>query len=230
MKILAEVKAHTKIKQLNLSPFISHSILKADTSLAEVEKVCNEALQHDFKSICIPPFYIKKAKEFLINSNIKISTVIGFPFGYSAIEAKIAEIVLAIIDGVDEIEITANISAIKNNDYTFIANELNTILPIVRSKNKILKVIVESGSLTNDELKKCCDIYGAAGIDYLKTSTGFGEKNTSLNSIQLIRQHLADAVKLEAGYNKITHSFAESLIKEGVDRLCCSNSIDLIKN
>lgn len=213
---------------MNLSAYISHSILKADTSLADVEKVCKEALKHDFKSICIPPFYIKKAKEFLASSNIKISTVIGFPFGYSAIEAKIAEIVLAIIDGVDEIEVTANTSAIKNNDYNFIANELNTILPIVRSKNKFLKIIIESGSLTNDELKKCCDIYGAAGIDYLKTSTGFGEKNTSLNAIHFIRKHLADAVKLEAGYNKITHAFAEGLIKEGVDRLCCSNSLELV--
>ena len=225
-----ELKDHTKIKKLDLSPYISHSILKAETSLAEVEKVCKETLQHDFKSVCIPPVYVKKAKEFLANSNTKISTVIGFPFGYSAIEAKLAEIVLAIIDGVDELEITANISAIKNNDYTFIANELSTILPIVKNKNKVFKVIIESGSLTNDELKKCCDIYGAAGIDYLKTSTGFGEKNTSLNTIHFIRKYLADAVKIEAGYNKITHGFATSLIKEGVDRICCSNSVELIGN
>ena len=213
---------------MNLSPYISHSILKADTSLNDVEKLCSEAQKHDFYSVCIPPFYVKKAKELLLNSNVKTSTVIGFPFGYCAVEAKIAEIVLAIIDGVDELEITTNVSAIKNNDYSFIANELNTILPIVRSKNKVLKIIIESGSLTNDELKKCCDIFGAAGIDYLKTSTGYGEKNTSLNAIHFIRKYLADAVKIEAGYNKITYDFAEGLIKEGVERLCCSNSTELI--
>lgn len=212
---------------MDLSNYISHSVLNQDTSLVDVEKVCNEALQYRFNSVCIPPFYVKKAKAILSDSNVKVSTVIGFPFGYSAIEAKLAEIVLAIIDGVDEIEVVANTSAIKNNDFTFIANELNTIFPIVKSKNKVFKIIIESGILSEDELKKCCDIYGAAGIDYLKTSTGFAEKNTSPKIISFLRTHLAEAVKIETGYSKLSLSLAEEFIKAGADRLCCYNSIEL---
>ncbi len=97
---------------------------------------------------------------------------------------------MALVEGADELDMVVNISAIKNGDWTFIANEINTVMPIIKNKNKVIKVIIESGILTEDEIIKCCDIYGAAGVDYVKTSTGFAEKGASIHDVQLIRAHL----------------------------------------
>ena len=214
---------------MKISSYISHSILKQDTLITEVEAICKEALQYGFESVCVPPLFVKKAKEILINSTVRVATVIGFPFGYCAIEAKVAEIVLAIIDGTDELDVVINISAIKNNDWNFIANEINTILPIIKSRNKIIKVIIESGILTDDEIIKCCDIYGAAGVDYLNTSTGYAEKGATVHAVKLIRAHLADQIKIIASGGIKTYQFAKELIDAGATRLGCSSSVQIVK-
>ncbi|MEP7251370.1 MAG: deoxyribose-phosphate aldolase [Ginsengibacter sp.] len=214
---------------MNIAKYIDHTILKPTTTLAEIEKFCQEAIEYEFAAVCIPPLFVKKAKELVSNSDVRTATVIGFPFGYSAIEAKVAEIVLAIVDGADELDMVINISAIKNNDWQFLANEINTILPVVRNRNKVLKVIIESGILTDEEIIKCCDIYGAASIDYVKTSTGYAEKGASVHAVQLIRRHLSDAVKIKASGGIKTYQFAKELIEAGADRLGCSSSVQIIK-
>ena len=215
--------------KMNIAPYIDHTVLKQTTMLADVEKVCKEAIEYGFAAVCVPPLYVKKAKEFLGESAVKIATVIGFPFGYCAIEAKVAEIVLAIVDGADELDMVVNISAIKNGDWTFIANEINTVMPIVRNKNKVIKVIIESGILTEEEIIKCCDIYGAAAVDYVKTSTGFAEKGASIHDVQLIRAHLADSIKIKASGGIRSYSFAKELINAGANRLGCSASVQIVK-
>jgi deoxyribose-phosphate aldolase len=211
-----------------LNQYIDHTILKPTTHVAEVEKVCTDAIRYEFGAVCIPPPFVKNAKELLNNSSVKVATVIGFPFGYSAIEAKVAEIVLAIVDGADELDMVINILAIKNNDWQFLANEISTVLPIIRNRNKIIKVIIESGILTDDEIIKCCDIYGAAGVDYVKTSTGYAEKGASVHAVELIRAHLNDAVKIKASGGIKTYQFAKELIEAGADRLGCSSSVQII--
>src|SRR4051794_8931020 len=175
---------------MNIASYIDHTILKPTTLLADIEKLCAEAIHYQFAAVCVPPLFVKTAKALIGGSNIKVATVIGFPFGYSAIEAKVAELVLAIIDGADELDVVINLSAIKNNDWQFLGNEINTILPIVRSKNKVIKIIIESGILTNEEIIKCCDLYGVAGVDFMKTSTGYAEKGASIEAVQLLRAHL----------------------------------------
>ncbi len=215
--------------KMNIAPYIDHTILKQTTTLDEVEKVCKEAMEYGFAAVCVPPLYVKKAKEFLGESGIKVATVIGFPFGYCAIEAKVAEMVLAIVDGADELDVVVNISAIKNGDWNFIANEINTIMPIVRNKNKVIKVIIESGILTEEEIIKCCDIYGAAGVDYVKTSTGFAKKGASIHDVELIRAHLADSIKIKASGGIRSYSFAKELINAGANRLGCSASVEIVK-
>ena len=211
-----------------LNQYIDHTVLKQTTLLADVKKVCLEAGRYQFAAVCVPPLFVKKAVELLSTSQVKTATVIGFPFGYSAIEAKIAEIVLAIVDGADELDMVVNIAAIKNNDWNFIASEIGTILPIIRNKNKVLKVIIESGVLSDEEIIKCCDIYGLAGVDYVKTSTGYAEKGASVHAVQLIRAHLADSVKIKASGGIKTREFAEALIEAGADRLGCSSSVAII--
>jgi deoxyribose-phosphate aldolase len=213
---------------MNISPYISHEILKQDTLLSEVENICKEAIQYNFHSVCVLPLFIKKASQYLDKSNVKIATVVGFPFGSSAIEAKVAEIVLAILDGADEIEMVVNIAAIKNNDWNYIANEINTILPIIKNKNKVIKVIIESGLLTDEELIKCCDIYGVAGVDFVKTSTGFAAKNTSIRSVSLIRTHLSDAVNIEASGGIQSYSFAKELLNAGANRIGSASAYSVV--
>jgi deoxyribose-phosphate aldolase len=213
---------------MNLAPYIDHTILKPTTLVADIEKLCKEAKQYGFAAVCVPPNFVKKAKEYTAGSSVKVATVIGFPFGYSAVEAKIAEIVLAMVDGADELDVVINISAIKNNDWPYIADEINHIMPIVRSKNKVIKIIIESGVLTDDEIIKCCDIYGAAGIDYLKTSTGYAEKGATVEAVQLFRKHLPSVVQIKASGGIRDYATAKAMVDAGATRLGCSASIAIV--
>ncbi len=212
----------------NPAPRIDHTILKPDTLTADIEKLCREAIEFGFAAVCVPPPFVEQAKKLTEGSEVKVATVIGFPFGYSAVEAKLSETLLAIVDGVDELDMVINITALKNNDWQYLANEINTILPVVRNRKKILKVIIESGILTDEEIKKCCDLYGMAGVDYLKTSTGYAEKGASVHAVSLMRRHLADAVKIKASGGIRTNGFAQELMAAGADRLGCSASINIV--
>ena len=214
---------------MNIAQYIDHTLLKPTATLSEIENLCKEAIEYGFVAVCVPPLYVKKAKEFLAGTKIKLATVIGFPFGYSAIEAKVAEIVLAIVDGADELDFVVNISAIKNGDWEFLANEINTVMPIINNKEKVIKVIIESGILTDDEIIKCCDIYGVAGVDYVKTSTGYAEKGASIHAVELIRAHLADSIKIKASGGIKSYSFAKELLNAGANRLGCSSSIKIVE-
>jgi len=214
---------------MKLNQYIDHTILKPTTLIADIEKLCAEAKEYGFAAVCVPPNFVKKAKSILEGSTVKVATVIGFPFGYSAVEAKIAEIVLAIVDGADELDVVINISAIKNNDWQYLADEINHIMPIIRSKNKVIKVIIESGVLTDEEIIKCCDIYGLAGIDYLKTSTGYAEKGASVEAVKLFRKHLPEQVQIKASGGIRDYAFAKQLVDAGATRLGCSAGVAIVQ-
>jgi deoxyribose-phosphate aldolase len=211
-----------------IAGYIDHTVLKPTTTVADVEQLCAEAKAYGFAAVCVPPLFVKKAVGLVKGSGVKVATVIGFPFGYSAIEAKLAETVLAIVDGADELDIVINISAIKNNDWQFLANEINTLLPIIRQKNKVIKIIIESGVLTDNEIIKCCDLYGAAGVDFMKTSTGYAQTGATVEAVKLMRRHLADAVKIKASGGIKNYTFAMQLLAAGADRLGCSSSVQLV--
>jgi len=214
---------------MNIASYIDHTILNPTATIEEVEKACYDALKYQFAAVCVSPLYVKTVKSLLAGSAIKIATVIGFPFGYSAIEAKLAEVVLAISDGVDELDMVINITAIKNKDWLFIANEINTILPFIRNYNRVIKVIIESGCLTDSEIIKCCELYGAAGVDFIKTSTGYAERGATIEAVRLIRQNLPAHVKIKASGGIRTFSFAQELLLAGADRLGCSGSVDIVE-
>jgi len=213
---------------MKLNQYIDHTILKPTSLVADVEKVCAEAKQYGFAAVCIPPPFVKTCKEILKGTNVKVATVIGFPFGYSAVEAKLAEILLAIVDGADELDVVVNILAIKNNDWLYISNEINHMMPVVKNKGKVIKIIVESGVLTNDELIKCCRLYGAAGIDYLKTSTGYAEKGATVEAVKIMRDHLPDSVQIKASGGIRTYEFARELVEAGATRLGCSAGVAIV--
>ena len=214
---------------MNIAKYIDHTILKPTTLISDIESLCSEAKQYGFAAVCVPPNFVKKAKELTVGSRVKVATVIGFPFGYSAVEAKIAEILLAIVDGVDELDVVINISAIKNGDWMYLADEINHIMPIIRSKNKVIKIIIESGILTDEEIIKCCEIYGIAGIDYLKTSTGYAEKGATVEAVKLFRLHLPANIQIKASGGIRDYAFAKQLVDAGATRLGCSAGVAIVK-
>ncbi|AYD46606.1 deoxyribose-phosphate aldolase [Arachidicoccus soli] len=213
---------------MRINTYIDHTILKPTTLISDIEKLCSEAKQYQFAAVCVPPPFIKKAKELLQGSAVKTATVIGFPFGYSAVEAKLAEVLLALVDGADELDIVVNLIALKNNDWEYLANEINYLIPIIKEKNKVVKIIIESGILTDDEIVKCCLLYGVAGIDYLKTSTGYAERGASVQAVKLFRENLPPHVQIKASGGIRDYAFAKELIDAGATRLGCSGSVAIV--
>lgn len=173
---------------------------------------------------------ISTAKKLLKESSVKTATVIGFPFGYAAVEAKIAEVVLAMVDGADELDMVINLIALKNNDWQYLANEIRHVMPLVKQNNKIIKIIIESGVLMDQEIIRCCELYGAAGVDFLKTSTGYAEKGATAEAVALMRKHLPKNIQVKASGGIRSYAFAKQLIKAGATRLGCSNSVSIIKD
>jgi len=203
----------------DISSFIDYTLLEPTTTLSDIEQLCKEAIKHNFAAVCLPPLFVKKAKEFTSGSLVKVNTVIGFPYGYSAIEAKLAEIILAMVDGADELDMNINITALKNEDWQYLAREINTILPIVQGKGKVLKVVVESSLLSADELIKCCDIYGAAAVNYFSLSTGTTPALPKTDTVKLVRKHLANPVGIKVSGDFNNREEIDSFIQAGANRI-----------
>lgn len=213
-----------------MSKISSHLVINAlqpDTLLSDIVSLCNEATLYKYAVISVPPMFVVKAKEHVQSGDIKVATVIGYPYGYNAIESKLAETLLAIVDGVDEICMAACTTAVKNNDWQYVANEINTINPIVKRKGKSLTVILETVLLSEEEIVKACDIYGAAGIDFLQAGTGIIEVEQNDN-ISLIRRHLADAVKIIATDNNPSYKTIKEYISHGADRVSIRDGLKLM--
>ncbi len=214
---------------MKIASYIDHTVLKPTTLIADIEKLCAEAKQYHFAAVCVPPPFVKKAKQLMEGSKVKLSTVIGFPFGYSAVEAKIAETVLAMVDGVDELDIVVNIIAIKNADWTYLANEINHIIPVAKQQDKLVKLIIETGVLTKDEIIKCCELYSISGADFLKTSTGYAETGATVEVVKLMRENLPLPVQIKASGGIRSYEFARQLIAAGATRLGTSAGVSIVK-
>jgi deoxyribose-phosphate aldolase len=214
---------------MNINRYIDHTVLKPTTTLEDVKKVCMECVAYDFAAACVPPLYVKLAKQFLGATNTKVATVVGFPFGYSAIEAKVAELVLAIVDGADELDVVINISAIKNNDWEYLEREIANIMYIIREKKKVIKVIIESGILLEEEIVKCCQLYSKYGVDFMKTSTGYAERGATIEAVKLMRANLPENIQIKASGGIRTFTFAKELIEAGATRIGASASVNIMK-
>lgn len=214
---------------MNIASCIDHSFLSPIATVAEIEKTCIEAREYGFRAVCVPPLFVSKVKGFLEGSNVRLATVTGFPFGYSAVEAKLAETVLAIVDGADEIDMVINIAALKNADWQYLAKEVNSIFPVIKSKGKAMKLILETAFLNETEIMTCCDIFGAAGVDWIKTSTGCRQEVVKAETIGLLRKHLADAVRINAGIAEMNYAEARKLLDAGASVVSPINSIQIVK-
>jgi deoxyribose-phosphate aldolase len=213
---------------MNIASYIDHTVLKPTTILQEVETCCSEAMEYGFAAVCIPPYYVAEAAAKLTGSGVKVATVIGFPFGYSTVSAKAEEMLVAIEAGAAEIDMVINIAAVKNKDWTYLEEEIEEIMSS-KDEGILIKIIIESGILTEDEIIRCCSIYANAGVDFVKTSTGYAEKGASVEAVQLMRRHLPSNIKIKASGGIRTFEFANELVKAGADRLGCSASIAIVK-
>lgn len=212
-----------------LAEHIDHTCLKPGTTIGDIEQLCREAVACNFKTVCVPPLFVKTARSFTAGTAVKCAAAIGFPYGYSAIEAKVAETVLAIIDGADEIEMVINTGAVKNNDWQFLAGEINTIMPVIRSKGKTMTVILETGLMTDAEIITACDIYGAAGVDFVKAGTGTMQNVLIAEQVKLVRKHLADTIQVKVANGVEHYKEARKLFNAGANRLSCNTSLNLLQ-
>lgn len=209
------------MKTEELFSYIDHTALKAYTSWPEIEKLCKEALQHHMASVCIPGCYVRRAHETFPDLNV--CTVIGFPLGYTSTEAKIAEARQAILDGAKEIDMVINICDVKNKDYEKVEQEIAQLKQV--AKDHVLKVIIETCYLDQEEKIAMCRAVRRAGADYIKTSTGFGTAGASLDDIRLMKEHVGEGVKIKAAGGIRSREDMERYIEAGCDRIGTSSAI-----
>lgn len=205
---------------------VDHTQLKAFATWEDIKKLCDEAVEYQTASVCIPPCYIQRVKE-AYGEQINICTVVGFPLGYSVTEAKIAETKKALEDGASEIDMVINISDVKNGDYAAVEKEIAALKEVVG--DKILKVIIETCYLTEEEKIAMCKAVTAASADYIKTSTGFGTAGATISDIRLFKENIGEHVKMKAAGGVKTVEDLEAFLQEGCDRIGTSSAVKLIQ-
>lgn len=213
---------------MSLAQYIDHTVLKNTTTVADVDKLCNEAMEAGFAAVCVPPYFVGDAKKILRGSAVKLATVIGFPFGYHHYNTKGREAELAVEEGADELDAVINLSAFKSNDLAYLETEIDLLSTLASEAAKTLKVIIESGLLSDGEIIRCCDLYQHYPVQFLKTSTGFAEKGASVHAVQLMRKHLPPTIGIKASGGIKTIEFAQQLIEAGATRLGTSSGVALV--
>ena len=193
---------------------------------AEIKQICDDAVAYGTASVCIPPSYVKKTHEYL-GDKMEVCTVIGFPNGYNTTAVKEFEVKDAIANGADEIDMVINLGWVKDKQFDLIEQEIRTLKSACG--NKILKVIIETCLLTDEEKMKMCEIVTAAGADYIKTSTGFSTKGATVEDIKLFAEHVGREVKIKAAGGIASFEDAEKFISLGADRLGTSRIVKLAK-
>ncbi|MCR1840188.1 deoxyribose-phosphate aldolase [Murimonas intestini] len=205
---------------------VDHTQLKAYATWEDIEKLCREAVEYETASVCIPPCYISRVKEAFKDS-LKICTVVGFPLGYSVTEAKVAETRQAVADGADEIDMVVNISDVKNKDFDKVEKEIAALKEA--ADGHVLKVIIETCYLTEDEKIAMCRAVTNAKADFIKTSTGFGTGGATLEDVRLFKENIGPDVKIKAAGGIRSVEDMEAFLDAGVSRLGTSSAIELVK-
>lgn len=214
----------------NLASYIDHTQLRPEATAGQVQQICEEAKRYNFAAVCIAPCYVALAKEILTGTVVRIATVVGFPLGYQHTKVKFLETHQAIADGAHEIDVVMNISAFKSGRYDAIENELGDLAKFCHLKEAELKVIIETAYLSSEEIEKACAICVSAGVDYVKTSTGFASSGAKLEDVALMRKVLPAHIKIKAAGGIRTFEDAQAFIRAGADRIGCSASIQIIEH
>lgn len=210
---------------MELNKYIDHTNLKNTATLKDIEKLCNEAIEYNFASVCVYPYYVTLAKKLLKNSNVDVCTVIGFPSGESTKETKVFEAINAVENGADEIDMVINIAALKNKDYDYVKDEIEEIRDAI--DGKVLKVIIETCLLTKEEIIKMTEICNETFVNFIKTSTGFGEYGARVEDVELINEHKSELLEIKASGGIKTMEDMENMINAGATRIGTSSGVKI---
>lgn len=210
---------------MNLAKYIDHTILKAPAARADIERLCKEAAQYGFASVCVNPFWVPLCAGLLKDSGVAVCTVVGFPLGANTAAAKVLETELAVKQGAVEIDMVINIGALKSGMFDIVEEDIKAVR--AACKNKILKVIIETSYLTEEEKIKVCKISAAAGADFVKTSTGFSDKGASADDVKLMAK--ASGIKVKASGGVKTKEDALKMIDAGASRIGTSSGIQIVE-
>jgi len=212
---------------LTIASYIEHTNLSPTLTDRSIDQLVAEAKQYQFFGVCIPPFWVKRAQREIAGNKMALITVAGFPLGYNMTETKLDEIKRAIDNGADEIDVVLNITAFKTGlPWTKI--EIAKCSKLTHDNQKILKVIIETAYLSNEEIVAVCKLCADAGVDFVKTSTGFAPSGAQVDHIKLMRQSLPKDVRIKASGGIKTFEQAKLLIDSGADRLGTSSSVSIV--
>ncbi|MCA0384111.1 MAG: deoxyribose-phosphate aldolase [Firmicutes bacterium] len=212
---------------MNIAKTIDHTILKPNVTDAEVIKVCDEAKEYGFFSVCVNPYFVPLVAEQLKGSDVKVTSVIGFPLGANTSIIKAAEAKQAVEDGANEIDMVINVSALKDGKYDFVQSDIKAVVDAIAGK-AILKVILETCLLTKDEIVKASELSKAAGANFVKTSTGFSTGGATEEDVRLMKQTVGDALEVKASGGVRDFETAKKMIEAGATRIGASASVDIV--
>jgi len=215
---------------MQIAAAIDHTKLAADTRQQDIDLLCQEAVTHGFAAVCVPPSYVAQAAALLQGSPVAVATVVGFPLGYSATAAKVIETRLALASGATEIDMVVQIGAIQNGDWSLVKTDVEAVLSEVRATSgALLKVIIETCYLSDQQLEDVCKLLADLGVDFVKTSTGFGKDGASVAVIAKMRAILPKNIRIKASGGIKTRAFALELLEAGADRIGTSSGTILIQ-
>ena len=212
---------------MKLNKYIDHTLLKADATKEQITKLCNEAKQYDFASVCVNTCYVPLCKELLKDSDVRVCCVVGFPLGAMDSNSKAYEAKNAVLNGAEEIDMVINIGALKDKDYKYVTNDIKEV--VEASKPAIVKVIIETCLLTDEEKVEACKCALEAKAAFVKTSTGFSTNGATLEDVKLMKEIVKDNCKVKAAGGIRTYEDAIKMIEAGADRLGCSAGIKIME-
>jgi deoxyribose-phosphate aldolase len=217
------------IEKEKLAGMIDHTILKSDTSEKDIRKICDQAIYHNFWSVCLNPSNISLASNLLRNSKVKVTSVVGFPLGASTSEIKIHEAKKAFEDGADEIDMVWNLGEFKSENYEYVTREIESIVDVANSfGDKKVKVIIESGLLNKKEKILACKLVKSSGADFVKTSTGFSGKGANIEDVRLFRNIVGEEFGVKASGGIKTYEMVLKMIKAGANRIGTSSGVKIL--
>lgn len=214
---------------MNLNKYIDHTALKAETTYKQIEKLCAEAKEYDFASVCVNSYYVKKAFALLGGSDVRVCTVVGFPLGASTMETKRFEAMKAVAEGASEIDMVINVSAIKSAEWQYVLDDMSSLAQVTHHQGALLKVILETCLLTEEEKRKACELAVKASVDFVKTSTGFSTGGATVDDVKLMRSIVGEGLGVKASGGIRDAETALKMIQAGASRLGTSASVEIIR-
>lgn len=214
----------------NISRMIDHTLLKPDATEDQIAQLCYEARKYEFASVCVNPTHVKLCSDLLRGSPVKVCTVIGFPLGASPTNVKVYETETAIRDGATEIDMVINIGALKARDHDLVAKDINAIVRMAHASGALVKVIIETSLLTNEEKEIACLLTKQAGADFVKTSTGFSGGGATVEDVALIRRVVGPEMGIKAAGGVKTYEDAKNMIAAGATRIGASAGVKIAQD